>query len=56
MLLDLDKINPKVKAIVNMVIKKKAAGVPIDGIGTQAHLDVRRALCLPIDLSLNCSL
>ncbi|KAG8994806.1 Endo-1,4-beta-xylanase F3, partial [Tulasnella sp. 427] len=35
---NLDSVNSKVNGLVNLVNQKKTAGVPIDGIGTQAHL------------------
>ncbi|KAG8775325.1 hypothetical protein FRC12_001548 [Ceratobasidium sp. 428] len=35
---NLDSVNSKVNGLVNLVNSKKSAGVPIDGIGSQAHL------------------
>ncbi|KIO33686.1 hypothetical protein M407DRAFT_231885 [Tulasnella calospora MUT 4182] len=35
---NLDSVNSKVNGLVNLVNSKRAAGVPIHGIGTQAHL------------------
>lgn len=35
---NLDSVNSKVNGLVNLVNQKRAAGVPIHGIGTQAHL------------------
>ncbi|KAG8740308.1 Endo-1,4-beta-xylanase F3, partial [Ceratobasidium sp. 428] len=35
---NLDSVNSKVNGLVNLVNRQKAAGTPIDGIGTQAHL------------------
>lgn len=35
---NLDSVNAKVNGMVNLVNSKRAAGVPIHGIGTQAHL------------------
>ncbi|KIO29158.1 glycoside hydrolase family 10 protein [Tulasnella calospora MUT 4182] len=35
---NLDSVNSKVNGLVNLVNQKKSAGVPIDGIGSQAHL------------------
>ncbi|KAG9045061.1 hypothetical protein FS837_007108 [Tulasnella sp. UAMH 9824] len=35
---NLDSVNSKVNGLVNLVNQKLAAGVPIDGIGSQAHL------------------
>ncbi|KAG8940688.1 hypothetical protein FRC03_005177 [Tulasnella sp. 419] len=35
---NLDSANSKATAVVNLVKKLKAAGVPVHGIGTQAHL------------------
>lgn len=36
---NLDSVNSKVNGLVNLVNSKRAAGVPIHGIGTQAHLN-----------------
>ncbi|KAG8949636.1 hypothetical protein FRC04_008382 [Tulasnella sp. 424] len=36
---NLDSVNAKVNGLVNLVNSKRAAGVPIHGIGTQAHLN-----------------
>ncbi|KAG8740147.1 hypothetical protein FRC10_004706 [Ceratobasidium sp. 414] len=38
---NLDSVNAKVNALVVLVNRQKAAGTPIDGIGTEAHLPVR---------------
>jgi len=38
--LALDYVYAKVTAITNFVKKLKAAGVQVDGIGTQCHLEV----------------
>ncbi|QRV76961.1 endo-beta-1,4-xylanase [Ceratobasidium sp. AG-Ba] len=35
---NLDSVNTKVNSLVNFVNQKKAAGVPIDGVGTETHL------------------
>ncbi|KAG8893181.1 Endo-1,4-beta-xylanase F3, partial [Tulasnella sp. 408] len=35
---NLDSVNSKVNGLVSLVITKRAAGIPIHGIGTQAHL------------------
>ncbi|CCO36534.1 endo-1,4-beta-xylanase [Rhizoctonia solani AG-1 IB] len=35
---NLDSVNSKVNGLVNLVSRQRAAGTPIDGIGTQAHL------------------
>ncbi|QRW05859.1 endo-beta-1,4-xylanase [Ceratobasidium sp. AG-Ba] len=35
---NLDSVNAKFNSLVNFVNQKKAAGVPIDGVGTEAHL------------------
>ncbi|KAG8684978.1 hypothetical protein FRC08_013379, partial [Ceratobasidium sp. 394] len=35
---NLDSVNAKVNALVALVNRQKAAGTPIDGIGTEAHL------------------
>ena len=38
---NLDSVNAKLNGLVNLVNRQKAAGTPIDGIGSQAHLNVR---------------
>ncbi|KAF8459889.1 glycoside hydrolase superfamily [Kalaharituber pfeilii] len=40
---NLDSANSKVNGLVNLVKKLKNSGVPIDGIGTQAHLQANGA-------------
>ncbi|CAE7128819.1 unnamed protein product [Rhizoctonia solani] len=40
---NLDSVNRKVNGLVNLVKRQRASGTPIDGIGSQAHLQANGA-------------
>ena len=48
---NVEGINPKSDALYNLVKKLKADGVPIDGVGIQAHFDL--AYPFPTDMTAN---